>query len=474
MSYNISVKEFLEQVKSGNINMDDFFAKTNEEVERVNKKTNSFITTVQAKKPKTKSGKLFGLPVSIKDNICTKNIRTTAGSKILESYTPVFDATVTKKILDEGSTIVGKTAMDEFGFGTFSVNCAYKIPKNPWDLERSCGGSSGGSGAVVAATKIPNISIAESTGGSISCPASFTGTVGLTPTYGRVSRYGLVDYANSLDKIGVMAKRVWDAALGLSVIAGKDERDQTTVDKPNEDYTTFCNKDVRGMTIGVPQEYFGQGVNEKVANIVWDAISVLESLGCKYKEVSLPMTKYALYSYYIIAWSESSTNLAKYCGVRYGLQKNLEGNFNEYFSSVRADGFGEEAKRRILLGTYARMAGYRDQYYLKAMKVRRLVIEDFKKAFKKFDVLAAPTMPMVAPEFAEIKKLTPLQHYMSDILTVPANLAGIPHISVPCGFFLTMPVGLHLMGNHFDEGKIVQLAAAFERETKFTDRWAEV
>jgi aspartyl-tRNA(Asn)/glutamyl-tRNA(Gln) amidotransferase subunit A len=430
----------------------------------IQKKYSPFITlNEKAKLSKTK-GKLSGMAISVKDNICTAGIQTTAGSKILEGYIPPFNATCVEKILKEGGFILGKTAQDEFGFGTFSVNCAYGIPKNPLDTSRSCGGSSGGASCLTAAADFPHIAIAESTGGSISCPAAFTGTVGLTPTYGRVSRWGLIDYANSLDKIGCIGKTVKDVALLLSVISGKDEYDSTVLDA-QEDFTKYLKNSVKGMKIGVPKEYF-ENVDKKITKAVWDAIKKLEALGASYKEVSLPHTKYSLPAYYIIAMAESSTNLAKFCGMRYGLHLPLQGNFDEYFSVVRERGFGEEAKRRIILGTFARMAGFRDAYYLKALKVRTKVIEDFKQAFKKFDVLAAPTMPVIAPKFSEIEKLQPIEHYMMDILTVAPNLAGIPMISVPAGKVDGMPVGLHLIGDHLQEGKIIQVAHAFEQVKK--------
>jgi len=428
----------------------------------IQKKYSPFIT-IAGKETKGK-GKLNGMAISVKDNICTAGMQTTAGSKILEGYIPPFNATCVEKVLKEGGFILGKTAQDEFGFGTFSVNCAYGIPKNPLDTSRSCGGSSGGASCLTAAADFPHIAIAESTGGSISCPAAFTGTVGLTPTYGRVSRWGLVDYANSLDKIGCIGKTVKDVALLLSVISGKDEFDSTVLDT-QEDFTKYLKSSVKGMKIGVPKEYF-ENVDQKITKAVWDAIKKLESLGATYKEISLPNTKYSLPAYYIIAMAESSTNLAKYCGMRYGLHQSLQGNFDEYFSTVREKGFGEEAKRRIILGTFARMAGFRDAYYLKALKVRTKIIEDFKTVFKKFDVLAAPTMPVIAPKFSEIEKLEPIEVYMMDILTVAPNLAGIPMISVPVGLVDKMPVGLHLMGDHLQEGKIIQAAHAFEQVKK--------
>jgi len=444
--------------------MKDILEKSRE----IQKKYSPFITIADKipdkVEPRSK-GRLSGIAISVKDNICTEGIRSTAGSKILDGYIPPFNATCVEKILKEGGFILGKTAMDEFGFGTFSVNCAYGIPKNPLDIDRSCGGSSGGASCLTAASDFPHIAIAESTGGSISCPAAFTGTVGLTPTYGRVSRWGLIDYANSLDKIGCIGKTVKDVALLLSIISGPDEYDSTVLDLPAEDFTKGLKNDAKGMKIGVPKEYF-ENVDEKITKVVWSAIKKLEDAGASYKEVSLPHTKYSLPAYYIIAMAESSTNLAKFCGMRYGLHLPLQGNFDEYFSTVRAGGFGEEAKRRIILGTFARMAGWRDAYYLKALKVRTKVIEDFKKVFGKFDVLAAPTMPVTAPRFNEIEKLEPIQVYMMDILTVAPNLAGIPMISVPCGSVQGLPVGLHLMGDHLQEKKILQAAYAFEQVKK--------
>ena len=420
-------------------------AKFVEEAKQLDKKFNLFITINEKAEGK--------FPVAVKDNICTKGILTTAGSRILHNYVPVFDATVVRKLKDSGAAIVGKTAMDEFGFGTFSTNCAYKIPKNPLDAERSCGGSSGGTAGYIAASKHAKFSIGQSTGGSITAPAAFCGVVGLTPTYGLVSRYGLIDYANSLDKIGVLAKSVGDAAEGLGIISGYDPDDSTSVaEKPA--------KASGKLRIGIPKEYF-KNIDEKIAKQVLNA---LDKAGLKYEEVSLPNTKYAVAAYYIIAVAEASTNLAKFCGVRYGLSSDPEGEgFNEFFSKVRVEGFGEEAKRRIMLGTYARMAGYRDQYYLKALKVRTLIIEDFKKAFKSVDVLAAPSMPMIAPKFSDIVKLSPIENYMADILTVAPNLAGIPQLSVPCGSVNKMPVGLQLLGDHFAEENILSVGREVEK-----------
>ena len=406
-------------------------------------------------------GLLRGYAVSVKDNVCVNGVESKAGSRILEGYVPPFDATVVAKSREEGAFIIGKTTQDEFGFGTFNVNTPYKIPLNLHDPERSTGGSSGGAACLTAVADFPHVAISESTGGSISCPASWCGVIGITPTYGRVSRWGLIDYANSLDKIGVMAKTVSEAAMFLGVISGQDEYDSTVLKAPVPDYTRMDS--VEGMRIGVPQEYFGEGVDPKVEEHVWTAIKKLESKGASISEVSLPHTKYSLSSYYIIAMAEASTNLAKFSGLRYGLQKPIEGDFNQYFSKVRTEGMGDEAKRRVMLGTFTRMAGYRDAYYLKALKVRTRVIEDFRKAFKTVDVLAAPTMPVVAPRFDEIAMLEPIQHYMMDILTVAPNLAGMPMVTVPCGESDGMPVGLHMMADHLNEVKALEAAQGVEQ-----------
>ncbi|MBU3896568.1 MAG: Asp-tRNA(Asn)/Glu-tRNA(Gln) amidotransferase subunit GatA [Nanoarchaeota archaeon] len=419
-----------------------------EEAKELDKKYNIFITINE-----NFDGKF---PLAVKDNICTKDILTTAGSKILHNYYPVFDATAIEKLKKRGAGIIGKTVMDEFGFGTFSTNCAYKIPKNPHDPKRCCGGSSGGSAAYIAASKYAEFAIGQSTGGSITCPAAFCGVVGLTPTYGLVSRYGLIDYANSLDKIGVLAKSVEKASSCLQMIIGHDSKDSTSVKKKQ-------GIQKKKITIGIPKEYFAN-VDKRIVVQVMKYVKKLEKDGFKVKKISLPHTKYAVPAYYIIALSEASTNLAKFCGLRYGLSySSEEKGFNEYFSEVRTAGFGEEAKRRIILGTYVRMAGYRDQYYLKALKVRTLIIRDFKEAFKKVDVLIAPSMPMIAPKFSEIEKLTSLQQYTSDILTVAPNLAGIPQLSIPCGFVDKMPIGMQILGDYFREDDIIAVGKQVEK-----------
>ena len=459
-NYEISVREFLRLSREGGIDYADFIEHFTNVLRKINEKFGYLHTIHDINRDHLNEG-LYGLPISVKDNICVAGMQSSAGSRILDGYVPFFDATSVKKVKVGGGKIIGKTNQDEFGFGTFSVNSGYEVPKNPLDPERTCGGSSGGAAGLAKAIRMPHIALAESTGGSISCPASFCGVIGLTPTYGLVSRYGLIDYANSLDKIGPIGDTVEDVALMLSIIAGHDQRDATSIARHNIDYTKHIKKNIKGMKIGVPKEYF-KNIDPKVKKKVEGAIDKLEELGAKTKKISLPTTRFALSAYYIIATSEASTNLAKFSGLRYGAHEPLEGNFNEYFSHVRTKHLGEEAKRRIILGTFARMSGYRDAYYLKAMKVRTLIINDFKKAFKKVDVLAAPTMPILPPRFKEIERLKPLQHYQMDVLTVPPNLAGIPMISVPCGNSGQLPVGLHLMADHLQEGKIIEAASALE------------
>jgi len=437
-----------------------------EETKRVNKEYNYFNTINEAPK-KEGDGKLNNIAVSVKDCICVKGLESRAGSKILEGYKPAFDATSIEKVKKEGAVIIGKTAQDEFGFGSFSVNVGkdMKIPLNPFDKERVCGGSSGGAAGITQKASFPHIALAESTGGSIVCPASFCGVIGLCPTYGRVSRYGLMDYANSLDKIGPMAKSMKEIALIMEIIAGFDENESTTLDAPIPKYTDFLKKDIKGMKIGIIKEAFKEGIEEEVKIKVQEGIKKLESLGMKTEKISLPLTsKYGIQAYYLLAMCEASTNLAKFCGMRYGASEKIEGSFNEYFSKVRSNYFGDEAKRRIIIGTFARMAGYRDAYYIKAAKVRTKIIEEYKKAFKKVDLLVSPTMPFVAPKFKDIEKLTPLQNYVSDILTVGPNLAGLPHISIPVGFNKDkMPIGLMLIADHLKEEKLIQVGAKLEK-----------
>jgi aspartyl-tRNA(Asn)/glutamyl-tRNA(Gln) amidotransferase subunit A len=463
MSFSgMTAAAFADAVKRGQVDLEEFYVDLFAELARLNSEY-GLLATIAETGPSRSGGRLSGLPVSAKDCICVRGVQSASGSRILEGYVPPFDATCVARARAEGAEIIGKTNQDEFGFGTFSVNSGFGVPRNPIDPSRSCGGSSGGAAGLVKALDMPHVALAESTGGSISCPASFCGVVGLTPTYGLVSRHGLIDYASSLDKIGPVARTVADAALMLSVIAGGDPRDQTSLGGRPVDYAkALGNGDLKGVRIGVPEEYLGEGVDARVREAFLDSLGRFEELGAKHERCSLPATRYSLPAYYVMASAEASTNLARYCGMRYGAAGNVEGEFNQYFSKVRSGNLGEEAKRRILLGTFARMAGYRDQYYIKAMKVRTLVIRDFKRAFRRFDVLAAPTMPVVAPKFSEIERMSPLESYMMDVLTVAPNLAGIPTLSVPCGSVGGMPVGMHIMGNHLDEGKILRVGNAFE------------
>jgi aspartyl-tRNA(Asn)/glutamyl-tRNA(Gln) amidotransferase subunit A len=468
------IQDFIKQVRKGEIDVVEHTHKVIDECRKINKEYNYFNTisedlAIESAKAvkKNPKGKLAGLPVSVKDCICVKGVESRAGSAILTGYKPVFDATVIEKAKKEGAIIIGKTSQDEFGFGGFAVNVGVgmKIPLNPLDKKRACGGSSGGAAGITQKISFPHIALAESTGGSIANPASFCGVAGVCPTYGRVSRYGLMDYANSLDKIGAMGKTVEDAALMMQVISGFDGKESTSINEPVDNYFDYIGKIVKNMKIGIIKESVGKGTDPEIANSVSKAVKGFEELGVKNEEISLPLTmKYGVEAYYLLAMSETSTNLAKFCGMRYGKHEKLEGGFNEYFSKVRSRNFSEEAKRRIIIGTFARMAGFRDAYYIKAAKVRTKIIEEYKKAFKKVDVLISPTMPIVAPKFSEIEKLTPLQSYMMDIMTAGPNLAGFPHITVPCGIKDGMPAGLMIVGNHLMERKILQLAAAYEQK----------
>jgi aspartyl-tRNA(Asn)/glutamyl-tRNA(Gln) amidotransferase subunit A len=419
------------------------------------------INTAREIDTKGHEGPLAGIPIAIKENISTKGLSTTCSSKILQGYVPPYDAHVIERLKAAGAVILGKTNMDEFAMGTSTESSYYGPTFNPWDMDRVPGGSSGGSAAVVAAGEAP-VSLGSDTGGSVRCPAAYCGVVGLKPTYGCISRYGLISYANSLEQIGPLATNVADIATIMDVVAGHDSRDSTSINRENT-YSDALKDDVKGMKIGVPEEYFGEGINEKVEKAAWDAIGKYEDMGATYEKVSMPHTKYALASYYIIAMSEASSNLARFDGTRYGYRADGD-NWHVMASKTRAEGFGDEVKRRILLGTYALSAGYHDKYYLKALKVRTLVKQDFDKALANVDVLMGPTMP--APAFKIGEKIDdPLSLYLADVNTVPINLAGVPSISVPCGLADDMPVGLQIIGKHFDENTIIKAAYSFEQNT---------
>lgn len=467
---NMDIKEFLVEVKSGSLDIVEHTEKTLDEIERLNKEYH-YLNTIsreaaleQAKKLKNKpSGKLAGLSISIKDSICVKGVESTAGSMMLKGYKPLFHATAVERALKEGAIPLGKTSQDEFGFGGFATNVGngFEIPLNPFDKKRCTGGSSGGAAGL--AQKVPlHVALGESTGGSIVNPASFCSVFGLAPTYGRVSRYGLIDYGNSLDKVGPVARDVYGAALLLEVMSGLDKKDCTSADHPVPSFTSSLTKSVRGLKIGLVKEAFGPGIDKEVEEKVRDAAAKLESAGAKIEEISLPLSvKYGIPTYYLLATSEASTNLAKLCGMRYGLQEELKGDFNEYFTSVRSHGFGREAKRRIMLGSFARMSGFRDAYYLKATKVRTKIIEEYKRAFGKVDLLLSPTVPILPPRFEDIKKLSIVQNYMIDVLTVGPNLAGLPHANVPVGFVNDLPVGAMFIADHFNEELLFQVGKEF-------------
>lgn len=415
-------------------------------------------------------GRLAGVPVAIKECISTRGIESNCSSRILRGYIPPYDAHVVERLKSEGAIVMGKTNMDEFAMGSSTETSCFGPTRNPWDLDTVPGGSSGGSAACVAADEAP-CSLGSDTGGSVRCPASFCGIVGLKPTYGLVSRFGLIAYANSLEQIGPLTHTVKDTALLMEIISGHDWRDSTSAEKGS--YLPGLDGGVGGLKIGIPGEYFGEGVNQDVEKAVWDAISLLESLGASWQEVSLPHTHYALAAYYVIAMSEASSNLARFDGLRYGLRTGEDRDWHTTFSEIRSQGFGPEVKRRILLGTYALSAGYYGRYYLKALKVRTLIKEDFLRAFKQVDILASPTMPIPAFKIGE-RINDPLSLYKADIFTVPINLAGVPAISVPCGFSGRLPIGLQLIGPHFGESTILRAAQAFEAATPYHERSPEV
>jgi len=478
----MNTKEFVNKIKNNEIDIVEHTHKVINDCKKINKEYNYFnvisenLALQQAKEllkqikdndKGIKNKKLLGVAVSVKDAICVKDVESTAGSRILKGYKPLFDATVIKKVKDAGGIIIGKTSQDEFGFGSFNVNVGlgFKVPRNPFDKHRSCGGSSGGAAGLSQIAEFPHIALGESTGGSIVEPASFCGVFGLCPTYGRVSRYGLIDYANSLDKIGPIGKNLYDVASLLGVISGFDENESTTIDRPIDNYTESINKNIKKMKVGVITDAFRGEGNEKVDKIVYHAIDELGKKGAIIEFPSLKLSfdkESSLAAYYLIATAEASTNLAKYCGMRYGMSEKLMGNFNEYFSGVRSKYFGEETKRRIMLGTFARMSGYRDAYYLKALKVREKIVQEYKKSFKKYDALVCLTMPILPPKFSDIERLSPLDLYKMDVITVSPNLAGLPHLNVPVGFVDKLPVGMLLITDHLQESKLIQLGSVFD------------
>jgi aspartyl-tRNA(Asn)/glutamyl-tRNA(Gln) amidotransferase subunit A len=416
----------------------------------------------------TARGPLDGVPVALKDVFCTHGVRTTCGSKILDGFVPPYDATVVARLRAAGAILLGKLNMDEFAMGSSTEHSAFFTTRNPWDLARVPGGSSGGASAAVAAD-LAALSLGTDTGGSIRQPAAFCGVLGMKPTYGRVSRYGLIAFASSLDQVGPFAKDVEDAALLLGAIAGADPMDSTAVDVPVPDYRAALGQGIEGLRIGVPAEYFIDGMDPEVERAVREAIAALEKLGARTEPVSLPHTEYGLAAYYVIAPAEASSNLARYDGVKYGLRVPGARDLIDMYSKTRSAGFGNEVKRRVMLGTYVLSAGYYDAYYGQAQKVRTLVRRDFERAFARVDLIVAPTTPGVAFKMGE--KEDPLQMYLNDIFTIPVNLSGLPGVSIPGGFTQTgLPIGLQLIGRAFDEATLFRAAHAYQQVTPWHTR----
>ncbi len=450
------------------------------QIEKVESKISAYVTltkditllTARKVDEKIKRGEkllpLEGIPTAIKDNMCTKGVPTTASSKILSGYKPPYDATVVEKLAKLNAPMTGKTNLDEFAMGSSTENSAIKTTKNPWDIQRVPGGSSGGAAASVAANETI-LALGSDTGGSIRQPASFCGVVGFKPTYGRVSRYGLIAFASSLDQIGPITKDVTDTALLMNAIAGYDDHDSTSVDRPVPDHTKALVNNIKGLKVGVISDLLGKGIDKDVKELVQKAVKKLEELGAKIEEVKMPTFEYAVPTYYLIAPAEASANLERYDGVKYGHRSKEAKDLITMYYNTRREGFGPEVKRRIMIGTYALSSGYYDAYYLKAQKVRTLIARDFEKAFARFDVLVSPTSPSVAFKIGE-KKDDPISMYLSDIATIPVNLAGIPAISIPCGFSNGLPVGLQIIGKAFDEETILKVAYTYEQNTEWHTR----
>lgn len=453
--------DLLEKLKNKEITSEQISKDLSKRIESVNSKVKAYVRVDSSQNADPK-----GIPVSVKDNICTDGFNTECCSKILEGFNPPYNATVINKIIESGNSFLGlKCNMDEFAFGSSTENSCFGPTHNPWNLECVPGGSSGGSAAAVAADEAI-WALGSDTGGSIRQPASFCGVVGLKPTYGRVSRFGLIAFASSLDQIGPMTKDVRDSALLMNIISGYDPNDSTSINTPVPDYTKDLVNDAKGIKVGIPKEYFVEGLDPEVRSIIEEAINKLKTLGAQFKEVSLPHTEYAVPVYYILATAEASSNLARFDGVQYGLRAKTQ-NLIEMYKKTRQLGFGDEAKRRIILGTFALSHGYYDAYYLRALKVRTLIKQDFDNVFKDFDCIVTPTSPTAAFKIGE-KTNDPLKMYLSDIYTISVNLAGIPAISIPCGFTKKgLPVGLQISGKHFNEGILYRLAYAYEQNTEW-------
>lgn len=479
---DLTVHELKEKLEKKELTSYEITKAYIEKIEEREKDVQAFVTTLEKEAlekaeeidKKIESGeiveKLAGIPIGIKDNICTKGVKTTCSSKMLENFVAPYDATVMEKINSEKLINLGKLNMDEFAMGGSTEHSYFHITRNPWNLNKVPGGSSGGSAAAVAAGIIP-WALGTDTGGSIRQPASFCGVVGLKPTYGLVSRYGVVAFASSLDQVGPITKDVTDSAMLLNIIAGKDKMDSTSIEREKIDYTKALKNDVKGLKIAVPKEFFGEGINEEVKENLKKAIEIYKELGAEISEVSLNIAEYALASYYIIACAEASSNLGRFDGVRYGHRAKEYSNVKELFRNSRTEGFGQEVKRRIILGTYVLSSGYYDAYYKKAQQVRTLVMNEFNKVFNNYDVILTPTSPTVAFDIGS-KINDPLAMYLSDICTVSVNIAGLPGISIPCGVDKNgMPIGMQLIGNKFTEETLLNTAYTFEQKIKFRENY---
>ena len=481
----LTVHELKEKLANKELTISEI---TNAYVARINEKekdVGAFVTTLcdeavnKAKEVEKKvnsgeiKGDLAGIPIGIKDNICTKGIKTTCSSKMLENFVSPYDATVVEKLNNENMINLGKLNMDEFAMGGSTEYSAFHVTKNPWNLNTVPGGSSGGSAAAVAANLVP-WALGSDTGGSIRQPASFCGVVGMKPTYGLVSRYGLVAFASSLDQIGPITKDVEDCAMLLNIITGHDERDTTSENMEKIDYTEALKNDVKGMKIGIPKEFFGEGINSEVKQKLEEAIQKYKELGAEIEEFSLDIANYSLATYYIIACAEASSNLGRFDGIRYGYRTPNFDNLKDIYRNSRSEGFGSEVKRRIILGTYVLSSGYYDAYYKKAQQVRTLVKSKFDEAFSKYDLILTPTSPTVAFEIGT-KSSNPLEMYLADICTVSVNIAGLPGISIPCGIDSNnMPIGMQLIGQKFSESTLLNAAYTYEQATKFREKYKPI
>ncbi len=471
--YKLTVHELQDKLLAGEISSEDIVKSLFSRIALVEEKAQAFITLCEetalegARRidQQDEYGGIKGIPYGLKDLFCTRGIKTTCASRMLENFVPSYESTASKLLNEKGGILLGKLNLDEFAMGSSTEQSAFFPSRNPWDWERVPGGSSGGCAAAVAAGEIP-FALASDTGGSIRQPASYCGIVGLKPTYGRVSRWGVAAFASSLDQVGILSRDVRDCALILKIIAGKDPLDATSADTEVPNYCAFLDGEVKGMRIAYPREYFQHWVTESIRTAVMKALRKFEELGAIVEEVSLPHSEYALPAYYIVAPAEASTNLARFDGVRYGLRDDEADNVIDMFSLSRAQGFGPEVKRRIMLGTYALSSGYYDAYYLKAMKVRRLIASDFAEVFRDFDLIVSPTTPTTAFKLGEQIDDT-LTLYMNDALTVPVNMAGLPGISIPCALDDDLPVGMQMISRAFDEATLLKAAYAFEQNTDY-------